>query len=37
MEVRDLPAKERNKDGGVVVESVGPHLVKRLTKVVIGL
>ena len=36
VEVRDLPAEEGNEDGGVVVEGVGPHLVKRLAKVLIG-
>ncbi len=35
VEVRDLYAKEENEDGGVVVEGVGPHLVKRLAKVLI--
>ncbi len=35
-EGRDLFAEERNEDGGVVVESVGLHLVKRLAKVLIG-
>ena len=35
VEVRDLPAEEGNEDGGVVVEGVGPHLVKRLAKVLL--
>ena len=36
VEIRDLADEERNEDGGVVVEGVGPHLVKRLDKVLIG-
>ncbi len=36
VEVRDLFAEEGKKDGGVVVEGIGPHLVKRLAKVLIG-
>ncbi len=36
VEIRDFPAEEGNKDGGVVVEGVGPYLVKRLAKVLIG-
>ncbi len=36
VDVRDLPAKERNEDGGVFMEGVGLHLVKRLAKVLIG-
>ena len=36
VKVQDLPAGEGNKDGGVVVEGVGPHPVKRFAKIFIG-
>ena len=36
VDVRDLPAEEGNKDGGVVVKGVGLYLVKRLAQVFIG-
>ncbi len=36
VEVRDFLVEKGNEDGGVVIEGVGPHLVKRLAKVFIG-
>lgn len=36
MEVRDLFAEKKDKNGGVVVKSVSLYLVKRLAKVFIG-
>ncbi len=36
VEVWDLPVKEKNDDGGVVVKGVGSYLVKRLARVLIG-
>lgn len=34
---RSFLAKQRNENGGVVVESISPHLVERLAEVFLGL